>query len=541
MGLSTIALTGALSRADGRAAAAQALAEHLGAKCLLFFLRDPKLGVMLPAPGMTKTVAGGPLWRAFIRRCNEDGRVLGEVDWPRGGHFQAVGIVVDGVAAILVGGQPGEDKLLELEQQMPLLAALLHAEQAMLIGAAEAAEARDAALRARTLADALDRSRAASARLNQQLRQEHERKDEFLAMLGHELRNPLAPLVNSVEILRREGNCSVLAKRQHELMARQLQHLTRLVDDLVDVSRVSRGSIQLRRSVFPLSAVLADAIEDARPAIEARRHVVQLTGIDHRIFINGDRVRLTQVFSNLLLNGAKYTHPGGLLTINMVCDMGRVSVVVRDNGIGIAQHLLSQIFEVFAQGPVTLDRSQGGLGLGLTLARTLVELHGGRVSAHSDGPGQGSTFTVTLPLVDCQLPDAACDTDGDQTPELAPRVLVVDDNQDAANTLGEMLSLMGASVTLAHDGAQALGLVGDVAPGLVLLDIGLPGMDGFEVARRMRLLPDLHARLVAVTGYGSGEDRQRSRAAGFDEHLVKPVSPAVIRELLAGSPMHTVS
>ena len=524
----------ALAAADRRTAAAAALAAALGCDSLALFVRDAALKVLLPAPGMPKTFAGGPQWRAFLVACGEPGRHQALVDVPVGSARRATALTHRGLVAVLLGGAPHDAGLKVLEAEMPLLEALLRTEQALKIGAAEAAEARDAASRSHTLARALDASRAAASQLNQELRREHERKDEFLAMLAHELRNPLSPLVNSVEILRRIDPSAPLARRQIDVMARQLGQLTHLVDDLLDVSRVSRGLIVLRRELLPLGGVLDAAMEAVQPALEARRHRLQRMGFEGPLHVFGDRVRLTQVFANLLQNAVKYTDPGGMVAISITPDGNRVSVVVRDTGIGIPPEMLSRVFELFTQVAVPLDRAQGGFGIGLTLVRTLVELHGGHVSAHSVGLGQGSTFTVSLPLVAAsrQLQPRT----GSEAARAHPvQVLVVDDN---AESLAEVLRMMGAQVTVASDGAGAIAHAASHSPALVLLDIGLPGMDGYETARRLRSQSNAPLRLVALTGYGSQHDRERSLAAGFDAHLVKPVSPdAIERELASVLPL----
>ena len=530
-----------LASPTGRAAAACSLAEALGAERVVLYVKDPALEVMLPAPGMPKTLAGGPLWRAFLRRCLRERRPQGQVDLPPGTEVAAQAVVLDGAALIVLGPPQRPGVMDELDQEFPLLAALLNAQQALHLERAEAAEARDAASRSRTLVQALDTARAASAELNLQLRAEHERKDEFLAMLAHELRNPLSPLVNSIEILRRRSDAQdELMARQLDVMTRQLTQMTRLVDDLLDVSRVSRGLIELRRERLAVDDILADAIEAVRPQIDSRSHVLQRSGASG-VYVNGDRVRLTQVFANLLANAAKYTDPGGRLSVSIVSDQHRVSVVVQDTGIGVPQDMLTRIFDMFAQVPAALGRAQGGLGIGLTLVRRLVELHGGRVSAYSRGPGQGSTFTVSLPQVvapPVNAPAPAPLKAERAASAVQPRVLVVDDNRDGAETLAAVLDIMGAQTCVAHEGAAALRLAAEFEPDLILLDIGLPDIDGYETARRLRQLPGMHARLVALTGYGSQQDRQRALDAGFDDHLVKPLPPDAAERLLQQLAMH---
>ena len=348
----------ALAAGARRKEAASTLAAALGCDRLVLFVRDPALGVLIPAPGMPKTFAGGPLWREFLAACARPGRHQASVDLPVGSLLPATALSVEGAAAVLLGGQPQGAGLDVLEAELPMLEALLRTEQALKIGVAEAVEARDAASRAHTLARALDSSRAATAELNLQLRGEHGRKDEFLAMLAHELRNPLSPLVNSIEILRRVDITAPLARRQLDVMARQIGQLTHLVDDLLDVSRVSRGLIELRREPVPLAEVLEAALDAVRPTLEARHHTLQLRGMEAPLHVNGDRVRLIQVFANLLQNAAKYTDPGGTISISLTPDGARVSVVVRDTGVGIPPEMLSRVFELFTQVPVALDRAR---------------------------------------------------------------------------------------------------------------------------------------------------------------------------------------
>jgi signal transduction histidine kinase/ActR/RegA family two-component response regulator len=529
-------LLAALAPVEARADAARELARVLGLEDLLLYVKDPVLDVMLPAPGMPKTVAGGVRWREFLRRCMRELRVEGTVDVPAGRELAAAAIARDGAAVILLGNvQPA--LLQEVADEFPLLAALLVAQQALHIERAEGVRAREAAAQAHALAQALDRARAASAELNLQLRHEHERKDEFLAMLAHELRNPLSPLANSIELLRRAGSGGDgRTRRQLEVMARQLQQLTRVVDDLLDVSRVSRGLIELRRERLLLAEVLEDAVEAVRPLVDSRAHELQRGEVPQELVVHADRVRLTQVFVNLLSNAARYTEPGGRITLAVVVDQRRVSVVVQDNGIGIPQDMLTRVFDMFMQVSSAHSRSHGGLGIGLTLARRLVELHGGRISAYSRGEGLGSTFTVSLPQA-VEQGGIATRSAPPVNAEAVPvrgraRVLVVDDNADGAETLAALLVHMGAEARVASDGETAVALAPAFDPHLVLLDIGLPGMDGYETARRLRELPKHRARLVALTGYGAPQDRERALAAGFDEHLVKPLSAEVTQRLL---------
>lgn len=528
-------LIDALAQEAGRDLAAQALAAAVGASYLLLLVRDPALNVMLPAQGMPKTLVAGPSWRALLQRLLNEADVTGDVE-VLGARWAVRAVALHGCTFALLGELSPPNFPAELHEALPLLAAALHAQQALRIGAAEAAEAKQAALRAHQLAKALDGARASAAELNRQLRTEHQHKDEFLAMLAHELRNPLAPVLTGIEILGRLAPSDVARRdRQLEIMSRQMHQITHLVDDLLDVSRVSRGLIELRREVLELDEVLTAATEAARPLMESRRHAVMRGSRAPGLWVSGDRVRLVQVFSNLLNNAAKYTEPGGRIDIRLSRQDGVVNVFIRDTGAGIPCEMLRDIFEMFRQVPGSLDRAPGGLGIGLTLVRTLVELHGGQVRAHSDGLGHGSEFVVSLPLVELEAARIERRT---HTPRLSVslHVLVVDDNVDAAESLGELLGMVGAKVSVAHDGAEALHLASNGnTPDLVLLDIGLPGMDGYETAREWRRRFGTSTRLIALTGYGSEEDRRRALRSGFDDHLIKPVTVEVIQALLAES------
>jgi signal transduction histidine kinase/DNA-binding response OmpR family regulator len=360
-------------------------------------------------------------------------------------------------------------------------------------------------------------------------------KDEFLAMLGHELRNPLAPIVTALQLMRMRGGD--FAVKERAVIERQTNHLVALVDDLLDVSRVAEGKIQLTRQVLEMADVVARAIETASPLIEQKRHVLTLDVPSSGLTVLADPVRCAQVLANLLTNAAKYTEPGGRLSVTARQQGEQVVVEVRDNGIGIAPEMLGPVFERFTQARQALSRSQGGLGLGLAIARSMTALHGGTVEARSDGPGRGSTFTVSLPIWLGQgeyQPGVAADAPSSAAPS-ALSVLVVDDNEDAARALGEALQLMGYKVTVVFSAPAALALAPQLRPQIGLLDIGLPGMDGYELAMRLREQPGTHdMRLFAVTGYGQESDRQRARDAGFDQHLTKPVDLSRLDALLQG-------
>jgi signal transduction histidine kinase len=379
------------------------------------------------------------------------------------------------------------------------------------------------------------------ARLRRQaeeaLREANRRKDEFLATLAHELRNPLAPIRNSLQILKMPRLDGATVGRTREMMERQVHHLVRLVDDLLDVSRVMRGKVELRKEAVELASVVARAVETAQPLIEAQGHELAISLPDESLLLDADPVRLAQVVGNLLNNAAKYTESNGRIWLTARREGDAAVLRVRDTGIGIPPDMLPKVFDVLVQVDHATTKAQGGLGIGLTLVRSLVEMHGGTVDAHSAGPGQGSEFVVRLPLSPRRQEPSGENEDGGepQQPSLSGRrLLVVDDNRDAADSLALLLRLQGHEVRVAHDGPAALAVVSGYRPELVFLDIGMPGMDGYEVARRLRQIPGVRGvRLAAVTGWGQQEDRRRTAQAGFDYHLVKPVEPKALEELLA--------
>ena len=361
---------------------------------------------------------------------------------------------------------------------------------------------------------------------------------EFLAMLAHELRNPLAPIRNALGIMAVGKEASPQVAWARDVIERQTLQLTRLVDDLLDVSRITRGKLRLQVAPMDLNSSIHRALEASRPLLDKRRHRVHLRLPQSPLLVHADVTRIMQVVVNLLNNAAKYTPEGGDIWLEVGEEADEATIRVRDNGSGIAPELLENIFDLFAQGERTLDRSEGGLGIGLTLARRIVQLHGGSIEVRSEGPGKGAEFTVRLPRLD---PDA-----WEARPAQAARplarggkraILVVDDNQDAAESASMLLKMAGHDVSIEHDGAEAVERLSEHLPDVILLDIGLPGMDGYEVAKRVRDLPGGQmVRIFAMTGYGQEEDRRRSRAAGFDGHLLKPVMPADLFALIEDGP-----
>lgn len=372
-------------------------------------------------------------------------------------------------------------------------------------------------------------------RLYQQLQDADRRKDEFLAILAHELRNPLAPIRNALEILRLAGDNKAALEHVRTIMERQLQQMVRLIDDLLDVSRITRDKLVLRKEPIELAAVVRQAVETSRPLIEASGHQFTVAVPDEPIPVDADAARLAQVFANLLNNAAKYTERGGRIGLTVQREGNEAVVTVMDTGVGIRAEHLPHIFEMFAQVDQSLERSQGGLGIGLTLVKRLTEMHGGTVEARSDGPNKGSAFRVRLPILSGQIaqpqpPSGECESKAVAVP---CKVLIVDDHQDTATSMSTILHIMGHDVRVAHDGQQAVVEAASYQPDVILLDISLPKMSGHEVARRIREQPKgRHVKLVALTGWGQEEDKRRAKDAGFDHYLIKPVEPAALEELL---------
>jgi CheY-like chemotaxis protein/anti-sigma regulatory factor (Ser/Thr protein kinase) len=347
-------------------------------------------------------------------------------------------------------------------------------------------------------------------------------------MLGHELRNPMSPIVLAVQLLRARGRDD----KELAIIERQMRQLERLVEDLLDVSRIARGKIQLDRQRTSIAEVLARAIETTRPSLEHRRHALSVDA-EPALVVDGDPARLAQVFANLLANAAKYSDIGRPIRVSTRAVEGVAEVCVADEGIGIRQELLERVFDMFVQEPQALDRSAGGLGLGLAIVKHIVTSHGGHVRAESEGLGKGSRFIVGLPLAASPASVLTSDAEPGAPSQTSRNVLIVDDNEDNATMLASTMSALGHRIRVAHDGQSALAIAHDQHPDVALLDIGLPGMDGYELAARLRELPGGdRIRLVAITGYGQMRDREASSRSGFTDHLVKPVDLSRLREIL---------
>jgi CheY-like chemotaxis protein len=373
-------------------------------------------------------------------------------------------------------------------------------------------------------------------RLNDELAQANRRKTEFLATLAHELRNPLAPMRNAVHFLKLKGPATPDVQWASDIIDRQVQAMSHLIDDLMDISRINQGRIELRLELLQLDAVIADAVETIQPQIDGAGHKLSVLQPPGKLWLKADRTRLAQALMNLLSNAAKYTDPGGQIELHVVKDDGMAAISIRDTGIGIPPHRLESVFEMFSQEEAALSRSRGGLGIGLALTRKLAQMHGGTVTASSEGPGRGSQFTLRLPLEQ----DAHAEAEPAATPamDVRPagglRILVADDNKDAAETLTMLLELMGHQVRHANDGDEAVRMAAEFDPQLVLLDIGMPKLNGYEVCRQLRSHAGGTARtIIAVTGWGQPHDLEKSHDAGFDHHLVKPVDTQRLLQLIA--------
>ncbi|HXJ20882.1 MAG TPA: PAS domain-containing protein [Polyangia bacterium] len=482
---------------------------------------------------------------AFIGRCDRDRRLV----WANKSYASRFGKAPDELVGCQLSDLVGEaafrvidpycqrvlsGESLQVELEIPYAYGLqvVHLAAAPTLDAAGVPDGWVAVLTDVTRWHRLERERE---RALDDLRDADRRKDEFLAMLSHELRNPLGAIVIAVEVLAQlQTDAGDLAAEYRGIIARQAGQMKRLLDDLLDVSRVSQGKIELHKERVDLDLLLRRALEASRPMIVDKRQTLSLALSKRPLVVEADPARLIQVFDNLINNAAKYTDTDGHITITSIAEDHEAVVTVQDDGVGMAPDLLARAFDMFVQGTRSLDRKQGGLGIGLTLVRTLVNMHGGSVAARSEGPGRGSELVVRLPL--CAPLELALSERAPQLPErrIRPlRVLVVDDNVDAATGMGHLLGLLGHQVVVKHDGPTALVAAGGAPPDLVLLDIGLPGMDGYAVAAQLRAAGHTRATLVAVTGYGQEEDSRSARAAGFDGHLAKPVDFAQLKKLSA--------
>jgi len=534
----TLTLAAALGDPDDRPAAADALAAHLGATALIILVVDAAVDAFVPAPGFRQTLPGGDAWREFLTQARVNGVHRGIVGYPTAGKSaDAVALTAPGIAIIFIGGSCEPSALETIAVVLPLLSGVLRSEQVANAAVGELRAAQNDARRAEVLAQALDTARAevegALQKLERQARaldeararaeEATQAKDEFLAMLGHELRNPLSPIVTALQLMRLKGQQS----RELDIIERQVKNVKGLVDDLLDVSRITSGKVSLRKERVELGEIAARAIEIASPVLERKRQVLAVDLAPTGLLVDADPSRLAQVLVNLLTNAAKYSEEESRIDFRAARQGERVCIRVRDQGVGLEPAMLDRVFDLFVQQRQMADRSEGGLGLGLAIVRNLVLLHGGSVKAQSAGKGLGSEFIIDLPAA-AKATAATVETASIGGELAAPnggeRVLIVDDNEDALSVLSEALDSLGYTVRTAANGPEALQVARAFKPQIALLDIGLPVMDGYELARRLRESSDGPGlRLIAVTGYGQRSDKERAHAGGFDAHLVKPV------------------
>ena len=430
-----------------------------------------------------------------------------------------------------MSSDPAQQSTTSPPDDIGILRRALEQSEQNLVAAREALERKT-----QELARALHAQKESEAELRQQRdwRDADRRKDEFLATLAHELRNPLAPIRQAALISKAPAATDAQKRWSHDVIDRQVQHMSLLLDDLLDISRVTRGTLALRMQLTELATVIESAVETARPTIDTKRHNLSVDIPGEPVHFTADPLRVAQVLSNLLTNAAKYTDPEGDIRITACCEGDNVVIRVADSGIGISAAALPRVFNMFSQVHSNTDRSEGGLGIGLSLAKGLIELHGGTIEADSEGLGCGSEFTVRLPwrTTAGKSQHAAASASASQ-PARQRRILIADDNRDSAETLAALLRMEGHEVTSVHDGPVALSVFSQLKPDVALLDIGMPGLTGYEVARRMRQSgPKVSLTLIAITGWGQDIDKERAFAAGFDHHLTKPVDPQRLVELL---------
>jgi two-component system CheB/CheR fusion protein len=451
-------------------------------------------------------------------------RDMGATDWQASGLCAAL-------AALVSGGH--EFQPFEIERDSPAAG-----RRTFLFDARRVTGEGDAAILLLAAQDITERKRT-----EDELQSASRRKDEFLALLAHELRNPLAPVRTGLELIRIAGDTPDAVRRVRPIMERQIGQMVRLIDDLLDVSRISSGKIVLQRAPTPLADLIQAAVDAQRPAIETGQIAFTLDMPSEACVVDVDPTRFVQILSNVLHNASKFTPPHGTIRCSVAvlpsAEPVRVAITISDTGIGMSKDLLPRVFEMFTQAESATERHHGGLGIGLALARRLVEMHGGEITAHSDGPGKGSTFTITMPT--CQARGNQAPTRLLNVPRVECRVLIVDDNYDAANTMAMLIEELGGSTSIAHDATSGLQAADDTEPDVVFLDIGMPGVDGYETCRQLRRRRSKRAMvIVAVTGWGQPQDKQRALDAGFDAHLTKPVEAETLARILAGSRDHQV-
>lgn len=519
------------------------LAKAYGGDDLIIFVRDDRVGISLPADGFIQTLPETAKWQDFLKNCIADGHAQDLLAFPGyEAKAKVSGIACEAEAVLaVIGGELQPDALKELSLVLPLLDLAMKGEQKTRIAEAIADVAGEKMRMADRLAESLDKARLdlanaliASRAAQEELRQADVRKNEFLALLAHELRNPLAPIGNALELLRIADSDPHIVEKIRKIMQSQLNQMVRLIDDLMDVSRITTGKILLKKEAVSLRNILQHVLEGAMPLIEAKKHNLKVAWPGADIAVFADATRLQQVFLNILNNAAKFTPEGGDIAVEVRALANVIEIDIADTGMGVPPEYVSTIFDMFVQADHSISRTAGGLGIGLGLARNLVHLHGGDISIASEGAGKGSTFTVTLPRYHGVVagPFSPAET---ESVKAGPkyRVLIVDDNRDSAQTMGWTMEMLGLSYELAFDGASGISKAAAYKPNIVLLDIGLPDMTGYEVCATMKreLLP-ASAVFIAQTGWGQPDDKARAQQSGFDYHLVKPVNMQDLKKII---------
>lgn len=535
----------------------KALAAYARAKEAYLFVKDAELSIYLPAQGLPQTMRHAAWWHEFFEQREAGTCVSGLMPSPTSGDQSHCSVVVEklGLSILVLLGVELESSIAtQLQALLPLVAAKLTVERAAASAAGHAAAAREANSQARSLNAALDANRrelqkafgllekelTVRREAEKKLRETDRKKDEFLAMLAHELRNPLAPISMAAQLIKLPSSASRQIEQASQIITRQVAHMTSLLDDLLDVSRVTRGKIVLEKEPVDVKGVIADAIEQSKSIVQQKQHQLDVHLTGETVYVDGDKTRLVQIIANILVNAAKYTPSQGSLDLRVDATEEEVLIRISDNGIGIDTELLPHIFELFTQAPRSSDRSQGGLGIGLALVKSLVDLHGGNISAHSRGLNLGSEFTVRLPKYQhsLQLPVSNLNNDT-LSSEAALSILVIDDNVDAASTLAAVIEASGHRVLIGHSAKEAMELAAAHGSDVLFLDIGLPDMDGYELAKKIRGIKTCEdAVLVALTGYGQPQDKELAREAGFDVHLTKPADFTRLMKILSDATAH---
>lgn len=524
---------------------AKQLAQMYDADGVAIFLKDKEVGLFLPAAGLAQKLKNGQHWQSFFVRCERQGRAQDHLQlesWRQPKPILGVHCGADAILVLVGAGAHVEDDD-ELLIMLPVLAWAFDKERDASVSAVNAASAKEKEMTASVLSEALEKVRAKLAaalveaqRAQAALRLADKRKDEFLAILAHELRNPLAPIGNGIELLKYAEADPKMLPGIRKMMEGQLRQMVRLIDDLMDVSRITRGKVTLKFQRVLLRQIVDSAIEGVKPVIDRQRHSLRVDFSDEDIVVNADAARLAQVFSNLLSNAAKYTDPGGRIDLTVRASQSEAIISVKDTGVGLDSAEVENIFGMFVQVDRASADARGGLGIGLTLVKRLVEFHGGKVIAKSGGRGLGSEFVVTLPRAAAsEMPDLRPNAlPVDEGAKKPLSFLIVDDNEASTNTMRSIVELLGHKAEIAFNGASALSKARLYRPDIILLDIGLPDISGYEVCRCLRQESVFdHTLIVAQTGWGQEAHKQQGREAGFDHYLVKPLDMGHLQKIIA--------